>query len=188
MEPQPLPEGGEKAKTQLGRETAGWWWIFRIPDTKLAELREDAVYFLVGRHTGLFLYQPFSLLALALFLAHGRRSALRWVILASLVLVAYFFLTFIHHNWHGGGGFVGNRYFIMVYPAFLYLVTRIRPDWSVVPFFAAGALFVGPLLLAPLGLVVPSPTLQAHVRNHPFQIFPLEQSLREIPGSTGRVV
>ncbi len=188
MEPKPLPADGEAAKQQLGRETAGWWWIFRIPDVTLAELREDATYFLFGRHTGLFLYQPFSLVALALFLAHGRRSARRWVILAAVVLIAYFFLAFIPRNWHGGGGFVGNRYFLIVYPAFLFLVTRIRPDWAVVPGFAAGALFVGPLLLAPLGLVVPSPTLQAHVRNHPFQIFPLEHSLREIPGYAGKVV
>ncbi len=188
MEPKPLPDDAEAAKQKLGRETAGWWWILRIPDTTLGELREDAGYFLVGRHTGLFLYQPFSLIALALFLAHGRRGADRWAVLASVVVVAYFFLAFIPFNWHGGGGFVGNRYFIIVYPALLFLVTRIRPDWAVAPGFAAGALLVGPLLLAPLGLAVPARTLQAHVRNPPFQWFPLEHSLREIPGTTGQVV
>ena len=185
MEPKPLPAD---ADAKLGRETAGWWWIFRIPDTTSGELREDAGYFLVGRHTGLFLYQPFSLIALALFLIHGRRAVDRWVILASLLVIAYFFLAFIPHNWHGGGGFVGNRYFIIAYPALLFLVTRIRPDWAVVPGFAAGALLVGPLLLAPLGLKVPAPTLQAHVRSQPFRLFPLEHSLREIPGTTGQVV
>ncbi len=183
MEPKPLPADGD----ELGKKTAGWWWIFRIPDTKLFELKEDLVYFFFGRHTGLFLYQPFSLLALLLFLAHGRRRALGWAVLGSLVVIAAFFLNFIPFNWHGGGGFVGNRYFLIAYPAFLFLVTRIRPDWIVVPGFAVGALFAGPLLLSPLGLVVPSPTLQAHVRNHPFQAFPLEHSLREIPGYAGKV-
>ena len=183
MEPKPLLDDEE-----LGKETAGWWWIFRVPQVSPVELWEDFKYFLLGRHTGLFLYQPFALIALILFLIHERRSGLRWVILASMGIIAGFFLTVIHHNWHGGGGFVGNRYFLIAYPAFIFLVRRIRPDWSVVPGFMAGALFVGPLLLAPFGLIVPSPTLQAHARNHPFQIFPIEHTLREIPGITGKVV
>ncbi len=177
--------GQDVAEPELGKQTAGWWWIFQMPVISLAELREDLVYFFVGRHTGLFLYQPFALLTLGLFLAYGRRSPVRWVVLASLAGVALFFLTFLSHNWHGGGGFVGNRYFLMVYPAFAFLVTRIRPDWIVIAGFAAGGLFVGPLLLSPFGLPVPSPTLQAHARNYSFQAFPLEHSLRELPGYWG---
>ena len=180
--PPPRAEGGEaQPQPEIGKETAGWWWIFQMPVISWAEFREDLGYFFVGRHTGLFLYQPFSLICLGLFLAYGR-SAVRWALLASLVLIALFFLVVLSHNWHGGGGFVGNRYFFMVYPAFLFLVTRIRPDWIVVPGFAAGGLFVGALIFSPFGLVVPSPTMQANVRNHPFQVFPLEHSLREVPG------
>lgn len=176
------PVAAPPAEEQAGKETAGWWWIFRLPDVNLAELAENARYFLLGRHTGLFLYQPFTLLALAFFLLFERRSLLRWGILACLAGVALFFLCFIPFNWHGGGGFVGNRYFIMVYPAFLFLVTRIRPPALIAVGYALGGLFVGPLLLSPYGVVVPSPTLQAHVRNPPFQLFPLELSLKEIPG------
>ncbi len=179
------PPAKPEPEPELGKKTAGWWWIFQTPVISLAELREDLVYFFVGRHTGLFLYQPFAFLALGLFFAFGRHSPVRWVTFASLAGVALFFLTFLSHNWHGGGGFVGNRYFLTVYPAFAFLVTRIRPDWIVAAGFAAGGLFVGPLLLSPFGLVVPSPTLQAHVRNPPFQVFPLEHSLRELPGYWG---
>ncbi len=182
IEPSTDPAAPEK---ELGKETAGWWWIFNVPVFTLAELGEDLKYFFIGRHTGLFLYQPFSLLALGLFAAFGLRKLERWVLLAALALVALFCLTFLSHNWHGGGGFVGNRYFIMVYPAFLFLVTRIRPDWIVVAGYAAGGLFVSSLLFSPFGLAVPSPTLQAHARNHPFQPFPVEHSLLEIPGYTG---
>ncbi len=175
----------EAAEPELGKETAGWWWIFQVPVISFAEFREDLVYFFIGRHTGLFLYQPFALISLILFFAFARRSPVRWTVLASLVVVALFFLTFLSHNWHGGGGFVGNRYFLTVYPAFAYLVRRIRPDWLVALGFAAGGLFIGPLLLSPFGLLVPSPTLQAHARNHPFQAFPFEHSLRELPGYWG---
>ncbi len=170
---------------ELGKQTAGWWWIFQAPVLSWAELREDLVYFFVGRHTGIFLYQPFTLLTLILFVAFSRRHPEPWVVLGSLAVVNLFFLVFLSHNWHGGGGFVGNRYFVMIYPAFAYLVTRIRPDWIVAAGFAAGGLFVGPLLLSPFSLLVPSPTLQGHARNYPFQAFPLEHSLRELPGYWG---
>ncbi len=181
----PSKAESEAAQEELGKQTAGWWWIFQVPVLSFAELREDLVYFFIGRHTGLFLYQPFALITLILFFAYARRSLTRWAVLASLVIVALFFLIFLSHNWHGGGGFVGNRYFLTVYPAFAYLVRRIRPDWLVIAGFAAGGLFVGPLLLSPFGLLVPSPTLQAHARNLPFQAFPLEHSLRELPGYWG---
>ena len=178
IEPVPITVDSE----ELSKETAGWWWIFRLPDIKLAELLEDGRYFFFGRHTGLLLYQPFAILALLLFLRHNWRSRLRWTIAGSAALIALFFLIFIPFNWHGGGGFIGNRYFIMVYPVFLFLVTRIRPPWVMLAGFASAGLFLGPLLLSPFGTVVPSPTLQAHVRNPPFQLLPLELSLREIPG------
>ena len=175
----------EAAEPELGKQTAGWWWIFQVPVLSFAEFREDLVYFFIGRHTGLFLYQPFALIALILFFAFARRSLVCWTVFASLAIVALFILIFLSHNWHGGGGFVGNRYFLIVYPAFAFLVRRIRPDWIVAVGFAAGGLFLGALLISPFGLLVPSPTLQAHARNYPFQVFPFEHSLRELPGHWG---
>ncbi|MEM7353173.1 MAG: hypothetical protein AAF657_20430 [Acidobacteriota bacterium] len=187
MEPKELPEDPAVPQPELGRETAGWWWIFRVPQLSLTELAEDSFYFFLGRHTGLFLYHPFALIALGLFVVWARDSSVRWVVFASLAALALFNLVFLNHNWHGGGGFVGNRYFLMAYPAFIYLVTRIRPPSLVVAGFASGSLFVGSLLLSPFSLAVPSPTLQAHVRHPPFQIFPIEHSLVELPGYLGKV-
>jgi hypothetical protein len=162
-----------------------WNWIFRAPEID-ARLLDNSRYFLIGRHTGLFLYAPFTLLALGLFLAYERRSGLRWLLLACLGGVALFFLTLIPFNWHGGGGFVGNRYFVNALPGFLFLVTRIAPAWLPVAGFALGGLFVGPLVFSPYGAIVPSPTLQAHTRNAPFQLFPLETSIQgNIPGYRG---
>ena len=164
-----------------------WSWIFRLPEVD-HRLPENIEYFFVGRHTGLLLYAPFSGLCLLLFFLYSRRSPERWGVLAALAGVALFFLTLIPFNWHGGGGFIGNRYFVNAVPALLFLVTRIAPAWLPVVGFALGGIFVGPILFTPFGAPVPSPTLQAHVRNAPFRFFPFERTLaRQIPGYRGQI-
>lgn len=163
-----------------------WTWIFRIPELAPRELAENVGYFFWGRHTGALFYTPLAALAFLLFLAHSPRSASRWLLVASAATVALFFIVFIPFNWHGGGGFVGNRYFINVYPAFLFLVTRIRPTAVLPAAFAVGGLLLGPVIFTPFGAPVPSPTLQAHTRNFPFRELPLELSVKKnVPGYSG---
>jgi len=184
----PSPAGDEDAPPPASAAAPAkpalnaWSWIFARPEVSPREFLENAGYFLWGRHTGLLLYLPFALVATLLFLAHARRSLDRWLLLVALGGVAFFFLFFIFFNWHGGGGFLGNRYFVSVYPAFLFLVTRIAPRWSVPAGFAYAGLFLGTIVLAPLGLGAPEPTLQAHARNWPYRFFPLELTLRNVPG------
>ncbi|MEM6797385.1 MAG: hypothetical protein AAF725_25675, partial [Acidobacteriota bacterium] len=185
--PEPPPAApGEEAVEEDSR-SAAWWWIFSVPNIQGFELREDLVGFTFGKHTGFVPYQPFAALSILLFLIHGRRRFAGWWVLASAFSVGLFFLIFIPFNWHGGGGFVGNRYFVMAYPAFVFLVTRISPSWSLLPFAAAAGFFVGPLVLAPHGLAVPQPTLQSHVRSAAFSLTPIEYGIWEIPGYHGQV-
>ena len=185
----PTPAAAKAAPVTGGAAAAAasptgnaWTWLLRTPDTSWSELTDNIGYFLWGRHTGLILYLPFAALSVLLFLAHGRRSSERWVLLGALAVVGLFFLVQIAWNWQGGGGFVGNRYYINVYPGFLFLVTRIRPRGLVAAGYALAGLFVSPLLFAPFGAGGPEPTLQAHVRNFPFPHFPLELTLRNVPG------
>ncbi len=169
------------------QDQGSWWWILAPPTgLDLGELTENAGNFLWGRHTGLFVYMPFALLSLLLFLGHERRSRARWLLLAALAGVAAFFLLWIPFNWHGGGGFVGNRYFVTAYPGFLFLVTRVAPAWITGVGYAAGGLILGSILFTPWGAPVFRPTLQAHVRQYPFRLFPYEFSMRDkIPGYWG---
>lgn len=178
----PRPTRGGAAAAAASPTGNAMTWLLRTPDTQWTEFTDNVGYFLWGRHAGLILYLPFAALSVLLFLLHGRRSVERWLILAAVAAVALFFLLQIAWNWQGGGGFVGNRYFVNVYPAFLFLVTRIRPRWTVPAGYAWAGLFLAPLIFTPFGDVGPEPTLQAHVRNLPFRWFPLELTLRNVPG------
>lgn len=180
--PSEAPAMTATAAPAAGARPTAWTWIFRLPTIVWSELFENLGYFLWGRHTGLLLYLPFGALAVVFFALQGARSAARWVLLGSLALVGLAFLVLLPFNWHGGGGFLGNRYFVSVYPAFLFLLTRLRPASLVALGFALGGLFLGPILLTPFGAPVPEGTLQAHVRNVPFRWFPLELSIRQVPG------
>jgi len=149
-------------------------------------LADNVGYFLWGRHVGLLLYMPFAAICLLLFLLHDWRSKGRWLILAALAASSLAFFLLLPDRWHGGGGFVGNRYLVIAYPAFLFLVTRIRPTWLMALGFAFGGIFLGSVVLTPFGAPVDNPTLQAHVRNTPFRHFPFELTLaRRIPGYLG---
>jgi hypothetical protein len=184
IEPLPAaaaPPDGGGVVTSAERPTGGAWsWVFQRPSVDVPLLWLNARYFLYGRHTGLLLYFPFTALALWSFLRHGRRLD-GGLLLLALAAVALFTLIFISHNWQGGGGFIGNRYYVVVVPAFLYLATRVTWRGAALG-YALGGLFLGPILLTPFGPVGPEPTLQAHVRNAPFRYFPLELTLREVPG------
>ncbi|MFL6202749.1 MAG: hypothetical protein ACJ76J_26570 [Thermoanaerobaculia bacterium] len=181
--PSPVRQGAGGAAAAAESPTGNaMTWLFRMPDTHWSEFTDNVGYFLWGRHAGLIPYLPFAVLSLLLFLFHGRRSPERWLLLTGAIGIALFFLLQIAWNWQGGGGFIGNRYFVNVYPAFLFLVTRIRPRWSVPAGYAFAGLFLGPLLFTPFGAGGPEPTLQAHVRNIPFRWLPLELTLRNVPG------
>ena len=180
----PGPAAGSTSANAIPESPTGnaFTWLFRIPRQSVGEVVENLGYFLVGRHAGLLPYHPFTGIALALFLLRGRRDRDRWLLLLSLVAVAGYFLLFIGWNWQGGGGFVGNRYFVSVVPAFLFLVPGRIPPWTLPAGFTAAGLFAGAMVLAPFGVTVPAPTLQAHTRNAPLRYLPLELSLRNVPG------
>jgi hypothetical protein len=169
-------------ETARPRPRSNWGYLLRIPDLHPLELLESMRDFMWGRHTGFLLYFPFGALCIVLLALEAPRDGPRWLLLAALTGVALYFFLFMRQNYQGGGGFLGNRYFVGVYPAFLYLVRAIRPPALLLPAAASASLFLMPILLTPFGRVVPFPTLQSHVRNVPFKYFPLEFSLKAIPG------
>ncbi len=101
-------------------------------------------YFWVGRFGGALLYFPGVAAAALLFLLAGPRERHGWLALVALVVSWLGYILLIPDNWYGGGGTIGNRYFVNLVPLGLLLLPRRRAAWA-----AVGAAVLGGALLAP---------------------------------------
>ena len=122
----------------------------RVTRDSVAQLGRNFAYFLAGRHFGLGPYF-FPGLVIAGWLVRRRRAVAPWQVFIAgmLVLSASGLLFLLPNTWSGGGGPLGNRYFLSYYPAFFFLLPAGR---SVVPGLVAwggGVLFVSQVLVGP---------------------------------------
>ena len=164
----PLVKGRDE--TQESRRTGP----LRPPDELRASFFRNLGYFWVGRFGGVTAYFLPALVALVLFvLGRGRRPE-GWLAVAALVVSWLFYIWVIPDNWYGGGGTVGNRYFLNLLPLAVFLVPP-RREWLVA---GAGivslALFVGPILAAP---VRHSLRPGEHATTEPFRSLPAELTM-----------
>jgi hypothetical protein len=83
------------------------------------------LYYLGGRHTGLLLYFPAAVLLLAAALR--RPDRLSWVLVVGAAVGVLFYLVWMPRNYFGGSTFVGNRYFLTLFPLLLLAPSR-SPD------------------------------------------------------------
>ncbi len=119
-----------------------------------AEIRESFAwnlgYFWAGRFGGALAYFFPAMLALALFLLLGLRDRAGWLALVAVGLSWLAYIWIIPDNWYGGGGTVGNRYFLNLLPAFLFLVPARRAWWVGAGAVGAAAVFLAPVLASPV--------------------------------------
>jgi hypothetical protein len=140
----PLVEGKDEDK-QTARTGP-----LRAPEEVRASFLRNLGYFWVGRFGGVLPYFAPAFGAVLAFLVLGPRTRRGWVAFAALAVSMLFYIWVIPDNWYGGGGTVGNRYFLSLLPLTLFLVPRGRV-WPVAAFgLAVGAPFVAPLLFSPI--------------------------------------
>jgi hypothetical protein len=118
------------------------------------EIRESFLlnlgYFWVGRFGGVLAYFFPALVVLGLFVLRGPRDRSGWLALVAVVASWLAYIWIIPDNWYGGGGTVGNRYFLALLPAFLFLVPVRKGAWVGLAGLAAAALFLAPILWSPV--------------------------------------
>ncbi|MCB1057774.1 MAG: hypothetical protein KDD11_19920 [Acidobacteria bacterium] len=178
----PLEMPGDPWALYKGTNFGSW---NKLPyETNPRVLARDVVYFFVGRHTGLLPYFPFALFALALFFV-GPRDRSGWLLLAAVAGYCLLFFLVRSHNYHGGAGFIGNRYFASIYPVLFFLPGRLRVSKALIVPFLAAAVWVAPVLAVPVQQIAPEFGLQVHTRTPAFRALPLELTLLQggtIPG------
>lgn len=162
----PLVEGRDEATRQAGPP--------RAPDEIRLSFLRNLAYFWIGRFGGAIPYFFPACLAVVLFLAWGPRDRAGWLALASLLASYLFYIAMIPDNWYGGGGTVGNRYFLNLLPLASFLVPRGRE----LPLVAAGSL-VSALVLWPVLLHPMAHSLRPgdHAMGGAFRLFPPELTM-----------
>jgi hypothetical protein len=143
----------------------------------LTNLVHNFAWFFIGRFAGLIA-----------FLAAARRRPLwQYFVFAAALGQILTFIISVPYTWNGGGGSIGNRYFMGAYGAFLFLIPPIsRPLVAMVP-WAVGALFTAPLILNPFAASFQPGN---HAKSGPFRWLPAELTLVEnwpINNQTDRV-
>ncbi len=148
------------------------------PARKGSEFREAFLlnlgYFWAGRYGGALAYFCPALLAALLFLLRGPRDRAGWLALVAALLSWLAYLWIIPDNWYGGSGTVGNRYFLNLLPAFLFLVPRARWQWVALGGAASAAVFLAPVLLSP---VHHSLRPGEHAMRGPYRLLPAELTM-----------
>ena len=114
-------------------------------------LEKNVVYFLVGRDSGFIPYFFPGALILLVWLLHVRRAtAWQWACALACGAGALALLVFIPRGWNGAGGPIGNRYFLSLYPALVFLVPDGTGLVTAAASLVGGALFIGAILLHPI--------------------------------------
>ncbi len=124
------------------------------PARRAGELRESFFrnlgYFWIGRFGGALAYFLPAVVAALLFLAVGPRERAGWLALVAVAASWIAYIWIIPDNWYGGGGAVGNRYFLSLLPAFFFVVSRRSSRWVAASGVAGAFVFLTSVLLSPV--------------------------------------
>lgn len=130
-------------------------------------------YYFFGRFTGIAWYFFPAFFFLILFLV-GKKQFLRWLIFGAIFAEILIYIVFMPDNYGGGGGTLTNRYFLNIFPLFLFLPLEKRTIRDIAVMWIAAAVFIAPILLGPFAH---SHYPSTHVKKFPFKVIPVEMTL-----------
>lgn len=141
--------GFDVVEQQHGRDEALTDVIFN-PAVFWTNLANNVKWFFIGRYAGLVAYFFPAVFALAAYLAAVHRRP-RWqhLVFVGALTQILFFIIVTPYTWSGGGGSVGNRYFMSAYGLFVFLVPPVTRVWVAIVPWIVGGIFMAPLVLNP---------------------------------------
>jgi hypothetical protein len=102
----------------------------------------NLAYFVVGRYSGLLPHFFPGLFAIAAFLlARRRRAPWQWLVLGAAAAEILLLLIWVPYTYNGGGGSIGNRYFMSTYGVLLFLLPPMASAGLALVPWVVGALF-----------------------------------------------
>ncbi len=143
-----------------------------------------ALYFFVGRHTGIAIYLPAALFFAALALR--RRSPAGVAALAGFAGLALFYLVWMPANFFGGETFLGNRYILAAYPCLLVALSRLPSRRMLLSIWILAGLVGLSALASQLRFGSLDPTSQAHANAGLFRLLPYESTASNLDGRRDR--
>jgi hypothetical protein len=144
----------------------------------------SALYFFVGRHTGLLVYFSAALILLGTALWRPDRTGL--MMLAAGLGMAAFYIVYMPRNYFGGEGFVGNRYFLGGYAALFVALPRLpRRRWLLVSWVIAVMAF-GSAAVSVISTRDRDQGSQSHAYAGVFRLLPYESTASAIDGRRDR--
>jgi hypothetical protein len=137
--------------------------------------RRNLGYFFFGRHTGFVPYFFAGAVAMVLFLWRARHRPLwQWLTLAAGLGSAMALILYMPYSYSGGGGPIGNRYFLGIYPIFLFVTPPLASVTAPLVAVIGGAIFTAQLILNPFTV---SFRPSDHVKSGPYRWLPAEMTL-----------
>ncbi|MFB0519096.1 MAG: hypothetical protein ACETWC_07415 [Acidobacteriota bacterium] len=133
-------------------------------------------YFFFGRFTGFFYYLFPGALAIFYFILDKNKGVGKISLLCFAFLYILITIVMIPSNYHGGAGCIGNRYFLTAYPAFFFLIGRVKEKKGLLIALGMAAVFLSPVLVNPL---IASFRPGIHTTKFPYTSLPLELTLTD---------
>lgn len=152
------------------------------------EVLYAALYFFVGRHTGIVFYFPAAILflALAIFGGKGSSRARQWAALVGFAVVTIFFVAGKPENYFGGETFIGNRYFLSVYAVLLMALPRLPSARSLVVTWLVACVSLGSGVVSVARYHGLDQGSQSHAHAGIFRLLPYESTAQGMAGRRDR--
>ncbi len=110
----------------------------------------DLYFYVIGRFSGVAIYCFPAVAAALVFLFSRRRRLDQWLLFAIAVFGCLLLIVWMPVNYFGGGGTLGNRYFLNIFPLFFFLLAgRSRFTGPLVASWVVAAIFLTSILASP---------------------------------------